>query len=312
MARAALPCMNIWGIFCFVWVTPLLHWPPGSVHERWEVRLLNFYPVKSARVSCMNKGLLCLLCIALALQGCAGLRNRQSQLLNTVPPGGSSAAFTLLNQLSSRDFESLSWSATGQIGVVLDGRRMESAFQMRMQRDSILWISLKPMLGMEAFRARITRDSLQFVNRLNREFGSYPMAKLNDLAGTRVDPRMLHELLLGLVGGMRNVAFQFSPDEPGLMSGSAGKVTYALRADTINMRPHSLQLAGHEGRLEVDYQSWMPIGDRRAPERLTLRAIPKATESQKATELELTFSKIVPEQAQEFPFSIPSGYRRMP
>ena len=260
----------------------------------------------------MNKGLLCLLCIALALQGCAGLRNRQSQLLNTVPPGGSSAAFTLLNQLSSRDFESLSWSATGQIGVVLDGRRMESAFQMRMQRDSILWISLKPMLGMEAFRARITRDSLQFVNRLNREFGSYPMAKLNDLAGTRVDPRMLHELLLGLVGGMRNVAFQFSPDEPGLMSGSAGKVTYALRADTINMRPHSLQLAGHEGRLEVDYQSWMPIGDRRAPERLTLRAIPKATESQKATELELTFSKIVPEQAQEFPFSIPSGYRRMP
>lgn len=260
----------------------------------------------------MNRGLLCLLCVYLVLTGCVGLRQRQPQALNSAPHGGSSAAFSLLNQLSMRDFESASWSATGQIGLVLDGRRMESAFQLRMQRDSILWISLKPMLGVEAFRARITRDSLQFVNRLNREFGSYPMAVLSEMAGTPVDPRMLHELLLGVVGGLRTVAFQFSPEVPGLMSGSVGKVTYDLKADTVNFRPHSLSLAGSEGRLEVNYQAWMPIGDRRAPERLILRAIPTASKTQKATELELSFSKIVAEQAQEYPFSIPSGYRRMP
>ena len=68
----------------------------------------------------MNRGLLCLLCVCLGLSGCAGLRNRQPQTLQTAPPGGSYAAFTLLNQLSSRDFEAPSWSATGQIGVVLD------------------------------------------------------------------------------------------------------------------------------------------------------------------------------------------------
>ncbi len=260
----------------------------------------------------MNRGLLCLLCVYLVLTGCVGLRQRQPQALNSAPPGGSSAAFSLLNQLSLRDFESHTWSATGQIGMLLDGRRMESAFQMRMQRDSILWISLKPMLGVEAFRARITRDSLQFVNRLNREFGSYPMSTLSDMAGTQVDTRMLHELLLGIVGGLRTVAFQFSPDAPGLISGSAGTVTYDLKADTVNLRPHSITLVGSEGRLEVNYQAWMPIGDRRAPERLILRAIPTASKTQKATELELSFSKIVAEQAQEYPFSIPSGYRRMP
>jgi len=260
----------------------------------------------------MNRGLLCLICVFLALTGCAGLRKRQPQTIQTVPPGGSSAAFTLLNRLSSTDFEALSWSATGQIGVVLDGRRMESAFQLRIQRDSILWISLKPMLGVEAFRARITRDSLQFVDRLNRKFGSYPMSALSEMAGTNVDIRMLHELLLGVVGRLRGVAFQFSPDAPGLISGRTGKVSYDLRADTVNMRPHSLSLAGSEGRLEVNYQAWMPIGDRRAPERLILRAIPTASNAQKATELELSFSKIVAEHAQEFPFSIPSGYRRMP
>jgi hypothetical protein len=218
----------------------------------------------------------------------------------------------LLNQLSLRDFESLSWSATGQIVLVLDGRRMESAFQMRMQRDSILWISLKPMLGVEAFRARATHDSLQFVNRLNREFGSYPMSALSEMAGTQVDTRMLHELLLGVVGGLRGVAFQFSPDVPGLMSGSTGKVVYVLSADSVKYRPNSLSLSGSEGRIEVNYQSWMPVGDRLVPGRLILRAIPAASNSQKATELELTFSKIVAEQAQEFPYSVPSGYRRLP
>jgi hypothetical protein len=89
-------------------------------------------------------------------------------------------------------------------------------------------------------------------------------------------------------------------------------VTYDLKADTVNLRPHSITLVGSEGRLEVNYQAWMPIGDRRAPERLILRAIPTASKTQKATELELSFSKIVAEQAQEYPFSIPSGYRRMP
>lgn len=261
----------------------------------------------------MSRILLCLFCSLLTLTGCAGLRNRKAQTLQTSPPlGGSSAAFAFINQLAAGDFEPHSWSATGQIGVVLDGRRMESAFQLRMQRDSILWMSLKPMLGVEAFRVCATRDSLQFVNRLNREFGSYSMSTLSDMAGTQLSPRMLHELLLGIVGGLRSVAFQFSPDVPGLMSGRAGSVTYDLRADTVNMRPNSLSLLGSEGRLEVSYQSWMPMGDRRAPERLTLRAIPAASHSQKATELELSFSKIVAEQVQEFPFSIPSGYRRLP
>lgn len=260
----------------------------------------------------MNRSLLCLLCVFLGLTGCVGLRQRQPQVLQTAPQGGNTAAFTLLNQLSLRDFESPSWSATGQIGLVLDGRRMESSFQMRMQRDSILWISLKPMLGVEAFRARITRDSLQFVNRLNREFGSYPMAVLSEMAGTPVGTRMLHELLLGVVGGLRNVAFQFSPEVPGLMSGSLGRVTYDLKADTVGLRPHSLTLSGSEGRLEVNYQAWMLVGNRSAPERLMLRAIPTASRTQKATELVLSFSKIVAEQAQEYPFSIPSGYRRMP
>jgi len=260
----------------------------------------------------MNRGLWLLLFAFFALTGCAGLRNRQAQTLQTVPAGGSSAAFSLLNQMSMRDFESSSWSATGQIGLVLDGRRMESAFQLRMHRDSILWISLKPMLGVEAFRARITSDSLQFVNRLNREYGSYPMSALSEMAGAQVDTRMLHELLLGAVGGLRGVAFQVSSDVPGLMSGNSGKLSYDLRADSLNMRPISLSLAGSEGRIEVNYQTWMPIGDRRAPGHLILRAIPAASNSQKATELELTFSKIVAEQTQEFPFSIPSGYKRMP
>jgi len=260
----------------------------------------------------MNRGLVILVLSLLLHSGCAGLRKRPVQSLATPPAGGSRAAFELLNRLSSTDFEAASWSASGQLSVVLNGRRVESAFQLRMQRDSILWMSLKPMLGVEAFRVRLTRDSLQFVNRLNREYGGYPVSELSRMAGTQVEPRLLHELLLGLTGGLRGIAFRYSLDTPGRMEGLSEGVSYVIEADTVQWRPLLLSLSGQQGRVEVNYHSWLWLNDRRAPERLSLRAIPVSDDGQKATEVSLTFSKIEASGVQEFPFSIPSGYRRLP
>ena len=42
--------------------------------------------------------------------------------------------------------------------------------QMRMQNDSVIWISLSLKLGIEVARVMITDDSVKFMNRTNKTF----------------------------------------------------------------------------------------------------------------------------------------------
>ena len=52
---------------------------------------------------------------------------------------------------------------------------------IRIQRDSIIWISLSAVMGIEAARIQLTPDSLFFVNRLNSTFYVGDYEHINNL-----------------------------------------------------------------------------------------------------------------------------------
>ena len=47
------------------------------------------------------------------------------------------------------------------------GKENSFSGQIRIRKDSLIWISLTPMLGIEAVRLMISQDSVKLMNRLN-------------------------------------------------------------------------------------------------------------------------------------------------
>ncbi|NNC94414.1 MAG: DUF4292 domain-containing protein [Chitinophagales bacterium] len=59
--------------------------------------------------------------------------------------------------------------------------KLSQAFtaNVRMKKDSIIWLSLTGFLGLEGGRVLITQDSVKIIDRLNKEFLEYPITYLS-------------------------------------------------------------------------------------------------------------------------------------
>lgn len=74
------------------------------------------------------------------------------------------------------DYQWMAGKLNGELGVGSD----EWAFtgNIRMRRDSTIWISVSAFLGMESIRALVTQDSVVLVNRMNQTYLAEPMSNL--------------------------------------------------------------------------------------------------------------------------------------
>lgn len=67
----------------------------------------------------------------------------------------------------------------------------------RMQKDSIIWISLSPGLGVEVARVYICRDSISVVDKLNRKYMVMTYADLKKKYNYEVDFHLIESIILG-------------------------------------------------------------------------------------------------------------------
>ena len=66
---------------------------------------------------------------------------------------------------------------------------------IRIKKDSIIWISLKAPLGIEVLRTMITPDSIYFMNRMNKTYFIKPVSHLKEVVNTNINFFQLQEIL---------------------------------------------------------------------------------------------------------------------
>ncbi len=69
--------------------------------------------------------------------------------------------------------------------------------QIRMKKDSIIWVSIYAIMNIEVFRLIIQPDSFKFINKLEKTYISESEESLVDYFGINVDFNMLQALILG-------------------------------------------------------------------------------------------------------------------
>ncbi|MBN3035990.1 MAG: DUF4292 domain-containing protein [Bacteroidales bacterium] len=89
------------------------------------------------------------------------------------------------------------FSAQFAADIIIDKKKNSFSGQIRMKRDSALWISFSPALGIEMMRLLLTNDSVRFINRINNTYFTGSSENINAMLDANIDYDVIQSILLG-------------------------------------------------------------------------------------------------------------------
>lgn len=84
-----------------------------------------------------------------------------------------------------------------KVSVVVDDKPTDFTVALRMRKDSIIWASISPALGIEVIRFVATKDTLKFIDRLHSRYFVGDYDTLGKMLNTEIDLEILQSLLVG-------------------------------------------------------------------------------------------------------------------
>ncbi len=198
--------------------------------------------------------------------------------------------------------------------------------QIRVRKDSLIWITLTPMLGIEAVRLMISQDSVKLMNRLNNTYFVGDYENVNRFLNTNIDYDLLQAVLLGNdLQFYENGKFRVMVDrnEYKLSTSERQKLKNYVRNSEKNLKifiqniwldPTHFKITHAEVkeirrdniRLESNYGSFEAVEGQLFP-----TAMKYTIWAENTIRVSTTFSRITLNVPQQFPFKIPSSYSRL-
>lgn len=145
----------------------------------------------------------------------------------------------------------LDWKTlNAKVKVEVAGNQLTAS--LRMQRDSIIWMSLSAALGIEVARIMITPDSLFYLNRLNGEKRREANGQAALLAGFPLQLELVQSMLLGTIpSGPWNQKARVNTDTATALLLSAPKYQCVAEIDTQNYTLTKMVLTALAGAREM-------------------------------------------------------------
>lgn len=138
--------------------------------------------------------------LVLFLAACAPKEDITKRALLNKPPN------YLLSRIQDPSKNVQWFSAKAATEVDQNGKMNSFKSNFKLRRDSLIWASLSPALGIEIVRAIVSQDSVKFINKLDDEFFTGALQDLTARTNTEISFDQLQSLLLGS-------ALEFDPKE---------------------------------------------------------------------------------------------------
>jgi hypothetical protein len=230
----------------------------------------------------------------------------------------------LIEQMKEQEINTDYFTARFSAEIIRNRDRMSFNGQLRMKKDSIIWLTLSPALGIEMGRLIITNDSVKWMNRMESNF---MLAETNHLASI-IHPLLEYDLIQSFLLGndltlYDNTQFKGSIDSReyklSVMQRRSLKKQFRedenietipvqhiwLNPETFRITKVSIRdLQDKDVKIDVEYQRFVEING-------FLFASQQRYEIQgggNKLSLTLSFGRIDTPDASSFPFTIPEKY----
>ena len=118
------------------------------------------------------------------------------------------AASTLLENRSSKsiikkvnqNYLEYNWFTANLNGKIeIDGENTPVSANLRIRKDSVIWLSISAFLGIEVARVQITPDSLKLINRINKTYWTGDFEDVENTYGIPSNYEKLEGVLVGQI-----------------------------------------------------------------------------------------------------------------
>ena len=141
----------------------------------------------------MNKNIFILIISILSFSSCDLLKklNTENNLLNI----SSLSEKELIKKINSKNISPEWISLNSKIKINKEGQETKINAQIRIKKDSVIWISVKAPLGIEVFRTMITPDSIYYMSRMNKTYFVKNISHIKEVVKADVSFIKLQEIL---------------------------------------------------------------------------------------------------------------------
>jgi len=263
----------------------------------------------------------CLACIFLMSVGCKTQQKAEKSLIKKKSPA------YLLEKLKENELRYEWLSVRAATHADIGDEKLDITMKIRMRRDSVIWISVSPALGIEIARFVITQDSIKFLNRVEKSYFKGTISYLDELTPMSINYEMLQALITG-----NNIVLleEHESDKPEkykveiddgnyLLSNLKrkkynktvkGKKTADATVNRIWLRPKTFKVAKSEitnfksnKKITASYEQFGLIEEQHFAH--LVEAVMQADQN---VSVKLNYSKVVLNKALKMPFRIPSKY----
>ena len=183
--------------------------------------------------------------------------------------------------------------------------------QMRMQNDSVIWISLSLKLGIEVARVMITDDSVKFMNRTNKTYFSESVDSFRDSGFGGFESEVTMDFLQDLLVGSntlinRNEKYKVTIEDNSYKL-TSDKNTFLVTPKTFKVKSYQLStISSQLSAVSVKYDNFQEVNGRLLPTKIILDAGDIFD-----INIEIDYSEIKVGEKLEFPFNISKKYNRI-
>jgi hypothetical protein len=193
-------------------------------------------------------------------------------------------------------------------------QNMSANSTIRMKKDSAIWIIVTPVLGIEAGRCLITRESVLIVDRINRTYSEFDYFVLSRMFAMPINFDILQEVFLG------NMPFPIQAKDKISRKGNSWEVKQSSQGLTVENilnagimkleKLHATQSFSNN-QLQMNFQDYQKIDDIVIPFKSTLSLNYRNDGKKQQTEVQIEHSRVEISQVPlSFPISIPDRYTR--
>lgn len=191
-----------------------------------------------------------------------------------------------------------------------DGKKYDVNANIRMYKDSVIWVSVTAILGIEGLRAYITRDSVKLLNKQDKVYTARSVSFLQEVTELPLSLASLQDLLVGnpVFLDSNIVSYTKSSGSVSLLSlGDFFKNLFTIDAESklaISSKLDDVE----ETRNRTCYLSYEEYENKKGPNFSTRRSV--NVSEKKKLDIKLNYKQYEFNETLSFPFTVPKNYTR--
>ena len=198
----------------------------------------------------MNKNILILFVLVVSFSSCDLLKKNTDIDSYIDSPSNSKE---LIKKVNLNNISPEWMSLNTKIKINKEGQETTINSQIRVRKDSVIWVSVKAPLGIEVFRTMITPDSIYFMSRMDKTYFAKPISHLKNVVKADISFNQLQSILFASPE-IKNENFEFS-DSPNF-SLKSSKISYSIHP--LFYRVEKIEIIeSEEKRLEINFYNYL-------------------------------------------------------